>query len=343
METAIVLTLLLIWVIQRNFRTILRQLISMGTGALIPILITVIYFWSHGILKEMYDSAITYNLIYSQTKLSSTPPGVAGFHDLGVIAWIGLIGFGIALILWIRQWRAKSSAILLFLIIGCPLAVFTSDPAQRNYAHYFINWLPFISLLGGLTLYTLQTRLTSYLKNTAGANLFYTGFALIVVVFLFVKSGQASKNWMVFADVLNRSEIEHQSIVALYVEEHTKPNDPVLVWGGFTDINFMSHRVSPTAYVLYPELLSSNLSVQYSNQFLVDIQKNRPILIIDMNQTDVPSINPQRRAAQIEAHKLWPYLPANTDEVLSFINSNYHLETILKDTAIYRLNGTSEP
>ncbi len=68
-ETAIVLALLLIWMIQRNFRAILRQLLWMGIGALIPILITSIYFWSLGIFKAMFDASITYNFTYSGTKV----------------------------------------------------------------------------------------------------------------------------------------------------------------------------------------------------------------------------------------------------------------------------------
>jgi hypothetical protein len=315
----------------------------MGIGAITPILVTVFYFWKQGILKEMYDAAIVYNLIYSKTQFSSTLPVVAGFDYLGIIAWIALIGFGIALILWIRQWRAQSSAIFLLLLIGCPLAILTSDPAQRNYAHYYINWLPFIALLSGLVFYVIQSRLASYLKNTAWANLLYTFLALTLVVFFFVQSGKAAQNWTSFANVLNRSDVERNSVASIYVKEHTKPNDLVLVWGGFTDINFMSRRASPTAYVLYPLLLDSNLSTQFSNQFFVDIQKNRPVLIIDVKQGGVPSLDIKMRAVQENSPKLWRYLPANVNEVLKFIDDNYHFEIDFKGTVIYRLNGTQYP
>ena len=139
-------------------------MVGMAIGALLPILVTSIYFWRLGIFKAMYDASITYNVIYSETKFKGASALIAGFQNLGFAAWIGLIGYGIVLVLLIRQWRAKEkpSAMLIFLLIGCPFAVAVTDPAQRNYGHYFVNWLPFIALLTGLTFYTLQNLIPKF-------------------------------------------------------------------------------------------------------------------------------------------------------------------------------------
>ena len=179
-ETAVVLTLWLIWIFQRNFRVLLRQMIWMAIGALIPILITSIYFWALGIFKAMFDASITYNIIYSETKFNGASGLIAGLQNLGLAAWIGLIGYGIVLFLLIRQWRAKTkpSAMLIFLLIGCPFAVAVTDPAQRNYGHYFVNWLPFIALLTGLTFYTIQNLIPKF-KDLKLVESYYLGFALL--------------------------------------------------------------------------------------------------------------------------------------------------------------------
>ena len=340
-ETAVVLVLLIIQAWGRNFRTIFTQLIWMAIGALTPLLITVIYFWSQGILKQMYGGSVTAPLTYSETKFSGLPAGLGGFQALGIAGWISLIGFVIALILWIRHRREPSSAILLLLVIGFPLTAVTSDLAQRSYPHYFINWLPFVALFSGLTFYMIQNRLTSYLKRTAHADLFYTSFALIAAAFFFIQSGQAAENWTTFANLLNRSDVERNSVISVYVENNTQPGDLVLFWGGFPGENFMARRASPNA-TQYP-LLTEGAPETATDLFLLDLAKNRPALIVDMDYAKALSLDPKKRAAQLAAHQEWPYLPANIDEVLNFIDNNYHLEASFRNATVYRLNGTIGP
>ncbi len=343
-ETAIVLTLWLIWIVQRKFHILLRQMVWMGIGALVPILITSIYFWALGIFKAMFDASITYNVIYSETKFNGTSALMAGLQNLGFAAWIGFIGYGIVLFLLIRQWSAKikPSAMLIFLLIGCPFAVAVTDPAQRNYGHYFVNWLPFIALLTGLTFHTIQNLIPKF-KDLKLAESYCFGFALMVAIVFFVLSGLAVENWESIANLLNRSNVERDSVISVYVENNTKPGDTVIFWGGFPGENLMSHRASPSAYITYPLLLDANLSEQFSHQFFLDLTINRPALIVDMEYTKALSLDPKKRAVQLAAQQEWPYLPANIDEVLSFIDNNYHLEITFRNATVYRLNVTTRP
>ena len=343
-ETAIVLTLILIWIIHRNLRVLLRQLVWMGCGALFPILVTSVYFWSRGIFKAMFEASITYNVIYSETKFNGASALMAGLQNLGLAAWLGVIGYAIALLLLIQQWRAKTkpSAMLLFLLIGCPFAVAVTDPAQRNYGHYFVNWLPFIALLTGLTFYTIQNLIPKF-KDSKLVESYYLGFALLAAVIVFAFSGLAAQNWTSFANLLNRSDVQRNSVISVYVEDNTRPGNLVLFWGGFPGENLMARRASPSAYITYPLLLDANLSEDFSNQFLLDLTKNRPALIVDMEYAKALSLDPKKRAIQLAADEEWPYLPANIDEVLSFIDNNYHLETTYRNATVYRLNGTTAP
>jgi len=317
----------------------------MGIGALIPILITSFYFWSLGIFKAMFDASITYNFTYSGTKLSGTPAIAAGLQNLGLAGWCGLVGYGVIFSQLINErWRAKMKpwTIQLLLLIGGPLAVAVSDPAQRNYGHYFVNWLPFIALLAGLTFYTIQNLMSKF-KELKFSESSYLGFALLVAVILFVFGGLANEYWRSFSNLLGRSEVERDSVISVYVENNTKPGDFVLFWGGFPGENLMAHRASPIVYLTYPQLFDTNLSGQLSDQTLFDLIKNRPVLIVDMDYAKDLSLDPKERAVQLEAHEEWPYMPAKIDEVLSFIDNNYHLEIIFRNATVYRLNGTTGP
>lgn len=342
-ETAIVVTLIALQVRQRNFRTIFKQLVWMAIGALVPILGTAIYFWTQHLFNEMFSASILYNIAYSETKFAGAPAIVAGLRILGIVGWIGAAGYVIALILLIQQWRTEPTPILLLLVIGAPLAVSVSDPAQRNYGHYFINWLPFIALLGGLIIHTIQSRLIPNLQDKPTAEPILIGSALALTIIFFVASGQAIQYWKSFANVITRADVERISAISDYVENNTNPNDQVIFWGGFPGENLMALRASPTAYITYPLLLDSNLSEQFSGQFMRDLTENRPALIVDMEYTKALSLDPQKRASQLAAHFEWPYLPSNIDEVLKFINDNYHLEITFKNATVYRLNGTHYP
>ncbi len=173
-------------------------------------------------------------------------------------------------------------------------------------------------------------------KDLKLAESYYLVFALFVAIVFFVFSGLAGENWTSIADLLNRSNVERNSVISVYVENNTKPGDTVIFWGGFPGENLMSHRASPSAYITYPLLLDANLSEQFSDQFFLDLTKNRPALIVDMEYTKALSLDPKKRAAQLAARQEWPYLPANIDEVLSFIDNNYHLEATFRNATVYR-------
>src|ERR1700690_1627508 len=105
----------------------------------------------------------------------------------------------------------------------------------------------------------------------------------------------------------------------------------------------MANRPSPIVYLTYPLLFDTNSLDQLSDQSLLDLTKNRPALIVDMDYAKALSLDPKKRAVQLEAHEEWPYMPAKIDEVLSFIDNNYHLETTFRNATVYRLNGSTVP
>ena len=95
------------------------------------------------------------------------------------------------------------------------------------------------------------------------------------------------------------------------------------------------HHASPTDRIEYAE--------QFSSQFLVDLMRNRPVLIVDLDQSQVLSLDRQKRATQLLANRQLPDLPVNINQVFEYINANYHVETVFRNATVYRLNGTSRP
>jgi len=336
-EVAVILTLLVLQFIKRDIKTITIQIFWLTVGALPPILMAGYYFWSQGLLRDLLDASIFYNMTYSSTSISSSSPLTMGFQIFGAIVWVAAAGYIVAGFNLLKG--DDLFPVYVMLLIGSPLAVFLSDPPKRNYPHYFINWLPFIALLCGLAIRFLTVRLPAQNKKSFHWELILPGASLLLALsFLFV-SGRAAEYQKALDRIARRDllGIELRSRVATYVENHTEPGDEVLFWGGWPGENFMSHRESPSAYLFYPLFIHSEISTRMNDQFLWDIIIKRPILIVDMGDHQALSINREERAQQIAAGVAWEYPPDNLDEFFIFVEENYYLAAKVGNRFVYRL------
>jgi hypothetical protein len=335
LEAAIIITLLLIQVFHRDLKSLLLQTLWVAIGVLIPLLITIVYFWSQGLLRELFEASLLYNLTYSTTAITSGSPLLIGFRMFGWIAWIAAAGYLVALQ---RALKTKDPFYLL-LLLGWPIVIYLSDPAKRTYAHYFINWLPFLGLFGGLVLHLLTERLPTRIKDSSASTLTALTAALLLGFTFFFASGRAAEYQKAIERISKRESIgsEVRTRASAYVENHTRPNDLVLFWAAAPGENFMSERGSPSAYLFYPLYVHSDISQRMNNQFLKDIITKRPILIVDIDDHEALSLNPEKRAKQIAAGFAWEYPPDNLQGFFKFVEENYYLEATLGDRAVYRL------
>ena len=335
LEAAISMILLLRQVFHRNIRSMFRQILWLSIGVFIPLLLTIVYFWSQGLLLELFEASLLYNLTYSTTTITSASPFLMGFRTFGWIAWIAAAGYLVAL----QRALKTRDPFYLLLLIGWPLVIYLSDPAKRTYTHYFINWVPFLGLFAGLVLHLLIERLPTQIKDSSASTLTALTAALLLVFVFFFASGRAAEYQKAIERISKRESIgsEVRTRTAAYVENHTRPDDLVLFWAAAPGENFMSNRESPSAYLFYPLYVHSDISQRMNDQFLQDIITKRPILIVDTDDHEALSINPEKRAEQIAAGFAWEYPPDNLNEFFKFVEENYYLETRLGDRAVYRL------
>jgi len=338
-EIAIILTLLIAQVIHKKYQNIFIQLVWIGAGAALPIALAAIYFWSLGLLQEMLDASILYNLIYSGTQIKALSPFQYGLRIFGPIMWVTLAGY--LLTIWQIKNAPSTKWLSVLLVIGFPIVIVLSDPARRNYDHYFMNWLPFVALLGGSGFHFVQSRFIPLLKDSAKMYLAGLVLALILTTVFFVSDGIMSDYSKVINRFIERERygIEARSPLSVYVNEHTEPGDLVLFWGAYPGENFMSNRESPSGVLFYPLFVKSDISTKLNEQFLHDIVENKPVLIVDMGDYETLSLDPIERQKRLEAGVGWPYLPDNINDVFAFIDQNYVLEATVKGYNVYRLKG----
>jgi hypothetical protein len=82
--------------------------------------------------------------------------------------------------------------------------------------------------------------------------------------------------------------IDYEGIVS-YVEFNTSEDDFVLIWGAETAINYSSRRLSPSRFVYqFPLYEMGYTNEKIIEEFLEDIVKNKPSLIIDTKNPKTP-------------------------------------------------------
>lgn len=339
------LTILVLWfslLFQKNFRAFWMSAFWVTLGVLIPIGVTSAYFAWHDLFNAMVEAFILYNLAYGSTALTTTSPLQVGFGFLNLAAWIGLTGYLLLFAKYKDIFKSPQRSLFILLTIGAPLAVALSDPARRNYAHYFMNWLPFIALLSAFAFHVFMEKLFKP-KEAQPSPIPILLTALSMALVVFIATGRAAVYIKAFDRLLTSSERDLRSPIAIYVDNHTKPGEYVLFWATHPGENFMSRRDAPTSALFYPMMVDSESANRLDVVFFEDLQRNKPVLIVDMGRLTIPSLDPARREEQ-KAMGVYPANPPdNLDEVLKYIEANYYLEAVIKERSVYRLLGTSKP
>lgn len=324
--------------VKRDLQAFKTAVTWVTMGIIIPLAATSIYFAYHGLFQAMLEASILYNLTYSAAEQSASSPLQVGFKFLNLAAWIGLTGYLLIFARLNDLLKSPHLPLFIVLLIGTPAAVLLSDPAKRNYGHYFMNWLPFIGLLAAFAFHTIQEKL----KLTTNNHQLPIVSSLFITLLFFTFSGRTATYIKAFDRLFTSLERELRSPISIYAENHTQPGEYVLFWATHPGENFMSHRDAPYSALFYPMMVDSDISDRLNNDFLDDLQRNLPVLIVDMGRLTIPSLDPVIREEQRAAGVYLINPPDNLDQVLQFIEKNYYLEAVIKEKPVYRLHGSGD-
>ena len=333
-------SIILVWVVilitSKKFSLLFQKMSMVCIGALIVLALACLPFLLNGTFNAMFEASILYNFFYIG-KVGSNfwqLNIVRGFSELGMPAWIALLGYLIILQRIIKGLMSKRlDEITLLLFIGWPIEIILSGAAGRGYGHYFISWLPIVALLCGWAFsFALGTTFLAWMDTVILKRM---GFVLLA--FVLTLTILFWKDWVVYKQsfytvLFDRGGgIEAVDPVAQYVHNNTDPLDTVFIWGGQAGINVMAKRDSPTAYFTYPLFANSPILPKLDGGFLRDIMAHPPKLIVDAYidaSNDVLSIDAEVRSKQIEMGGMYPHWSVdNLDQVLDYISRHYHLVT----------------
>lgn len=297
------ISILIYWCIEsfrvHKIKTFFSELLFFFAGVLCIGGILIVYFNKHGILLEFYNNVFQYNLIYSMSKqdfLSRIKPFIIGIEPLSRTGLLQISMIGYLLGTLILRYRPELldglKAILYICLIDLPIELFLISLSGRSYPHYYMTLLPCLAFFSGLFFWFMFSIIYSW-KIPQKAR---TVFLLCATCALL---------WSIFPVYRDQVKEFHKSVylgpAVRYVVNATNPNDLVLLWGAETSVNFMAKRRSPSRFVYqYPLYTQGYVSENMILEFLGDIIRYEPKLIIDTHNPETPMFNFPIQSKEIE-------------------------------------------
>ena len=263
-----------------------RQFIWFSLAIILPFGLTCLTMWLDG----TFDRFWFMNFIYAPSCLREVPMalGVKLFGEKitkiagdAFLIWC-LAGVGFFSMAWDKLSRRDWLFVLLFTLFSFLAIV----PGYWFREHYFLLVIPAVALLAALGVSSLAG-LSHYVK----LNRFNS--AVMVILFLLALGYAIVSQWQ-YLFVLNPLQISRLTYganpfiesleIAKYIEDHSNPNDRVVIIGSEPQINFYSHRRSSTGYVFVDQLVQNQPFARAMQQeFIKEVQSTPPKFIVVIN------------------------------------------------------------
>ncbi|MCE5323135.1 glycosyltransferase family 39 protein [bacterium] len=262
------------------------RLLNLGIlllGIILPVGITFLILWCTGVFDKFWFWTFTYAREYSSQIPSSAAPGVfwsaiTRAIGPGGVLWI-ISGFGLIALLLDRNARSKAGFVVLFLVC----AFLTVCPGFYFRNHYFIQFIPALSLLAGVAVSScrrmLYTSKVPKVISVLPVVIFIAAFAYTVdcqkdVFFTLSPDQVCSKTYTInpFPEAVK---------IADYIKRHTDKNDTIAVIGSEPEIYFYSGRHSATSYIYtYSLMEEQKYASDMQRDMIGEIDEAKPKFIV---------------------------------------------------------------
>ena len=328
---SIILYMVLRSLLSHQKRKLLTDLLLILCGGLTVAAIIISYFAVYGAVHDFWRAAFVYDLVYcARENLFKSIISVilTGFQLLSItkITTFTLAGWGIGLFYLIFKRKALNKNITTLIAIGVidfPIELLLVSTSGRAYPHYYMMLLPVSAILTGLLVHVF-IKVVAYLFGSPLSQ------KAILVISVFIFLSFAPTYIKAFAGYRNYvralSAVQADSAIN-YIKKNTSDNDYILIWGAEPVINFFTQRVAPTRFVYHYPLYTPNYTTrEMVEEYLRDIRRNKPALIIDTLGKGITTNN-----FGISSPKI--------DELLYFIRLNYQIKKKLGSWVVYAYVG----
>ena len=266
-----------------NYRKIFTgftQEVFFSLGFVLPILLSIIYFFTKGALSDYFRAAFFQNVGYVGS----------GNYFLFPMGWLViklfLLGLSTLLILKFRK-KIGVNGVLIFLWLF--FSVFNALFSAKPWTHYLLVMVPSFSLLLGLlidskkiskitipifliTFYVVLSNFKFYGKNLA----YYSNY------FQFVFGNKSVDDYQSFFDRITPRDYS----LAKFILMNTKPSDSIFLWSDSGQIYALTGKLPPGRYIVAYHVTFFKNAIEETKKDLARVQ---PKFIIQTK--DSPEIN----------------------------------------------------
>jgi hypothetical protein len=237
----------------------------------------VAFFALNGALEQFWSAAFQFNFVYSSSiggigdRLKPILEGLGDLKGVGIFQF-AMIGYVIGLFVFFKKNILRDGLPLLAVgLIALPVEWILISIQGRIVSHYLTTLLPVLALFTGITFWVLFSWVSSWKPSKLVQLLFLFG---MVGIFIWGSNAAYKRQILTYREVNDTSTID-------YIKTMSSPDDPVLILGAETFINYFSQRKSPTRFVyqnpLYEEGYVSEAMIL---EFLMDIIESQNTLIL---------------------------------------------------------------
>jgi len=257
--------------------------------------------------------------------------------DKSQMLWFGAFIF-LLIHLSRSAWQDSSATIHKIVILSLTLVAALSVFLQaKGHMYYIIPLAGFSAVLAGdgfsWLAAALSDKMAQKLKGAVAVLVLLSVLALQIASLSFQNIVFLRRNLFKPLQYAYANQT-HSLELAKYIEERTKPDDPILCFGNFSEVAFLARRVQSTS-VLYHQIVvareagSSFLPIQikWQKELVQDLKKNPPVYFLI---EDTCKCSPNPSVSYYEALNELP-------ELEKFLDENYKLETTMAMTKVYKL------
>lgn len=228
----------------KHLKNQLRELVLLGTGFVVPLMLVVLYFLTQHALSEFIRSAFLSNVGYvNYGNKFIIPQGL-------LLIKLVILGIFVAF-LFVK--RRQFSRTTLFIALWLAFSIFNALFSQRPYTHYVLATLASFSLLIGLAfdkkkIYTMPAVIVLFILILL-ANSFYF-YAKIIPYYRnfynLLANRITSTQYQAFFD---RSTPRDYAL-AQFLNTHSLPQDTLFIWGNNAQLYKLVNKLPPGRYIV---------------------------------------------------------------------------------------------
>lgn len=238
-----------LWDFKKLVEALFRSII-LGAGFLLPILLTVLYYWSQGALVEYLSTAWFFNFDYI-TRWGDPAAQIGQAEGGSGLLFRAQVLAGILLVLiFLKKFFDKRT---LFAATWFSFALFAILLPARPYPHYLIQGVPPLSLLLALLVFGKE----KHRFLSVPFLLIFTG-SLVFYQFYYYPTFSYYQNFLAFAAGRKTQEeyfkyfdrrVPQTYDLAEFLRQRTAPNERVFIWGTAPEVYALSRRLPPGRFV----------------------------------------------------------------------------------------------